>query len=60
MMIAPLAGLALTSVRLKLSPKVISTKSILMNAQIAALALMYVLLKPSIRLNKTTIKKSRH
>jgi hypothetical protein len=55
MMIAPLAGLALTSVRLKLSPKVISTKSILMNAQIAALALMYVLLKPSIRLNKTTI-----
>lgn len=42
---APLAELALTSVRLKLSPKVISTKLMLTFAPIADPALMYVRLK---------------
>ena len=49
MMTAPLAEPALMSVRLKQSPKVIFTKSILMSAPIAAHVLMYVLLKPYIR-----------
>jgi hypothetical protein len=58
MMTAPLAELALTNVRLKRSLKVISTKLIQTNVLIAALALMYVLLKPYTRFNNIFLNKA--
>ncbi len=54
---APLAELALMSVRLKLSPKVISIKSMPISAPIAAPVLMYVRLKQFILHNFTRYKQ---